>query len=79
MALLEAEIKGVHEWDVAWSIVKQQMNVERAALLQTIFLQVVEKSVLENGLCNSGFGVTLLHSRRRALGCVSKGPWVLLE
>ena len=34
----EAEIKAVREWDVAWSIVKQQMNVERDVLLQTIFL-----------------------------------------
>ena len=38
---------------------------------------MVEKSALENGLCNSGFGVTLVHSSGRALGCVSKGSWVL--
>ena len=34
----EAEIKDVHEWDVAWSIVKQHMNVDRDVLLQIIFL-----------------------------------------
>ena len=38
---------------------------------------MVEKPVLENGLCNPGFGVTLPHNRKKALGYVSKGSWVL--
>ena len=50
-------------------------------LLQVIFLyiwdKVVAKPVLERGLCNLGFGVTLPHNRKRALGYVFKGSWVL--
>ena len=50
-------------------------------LLQAIFLyiwdKVVAKPVLEHGLCNPGFGVTLPHNRKRALGYVFKGSWVL--
>ena len=53
----EAEIKDMHEWDAAWSIVKQQMNVERAVLPQTIFLQVVEKSALENPCATRALGL----------------------
>ena len=34
---------------------------------------MVEESVLENGLCNLGFGVTIPHNRKRALGYVFKG------
>ena len=53
---------------MAWSTVKQQKNVEWDVLLQVIFpyLQdkVVEKLVLENGLCNKGHGVTLPHNTR---------------
>ena len=49
-------IKVVHEWGVAWSIVEQEENVEWDVLLQAVFLyprdKVVEKPVLENGLCN---------------------------
>ncbi|XP_024595978.1 LOW QUALITY PROTEIN: craniofacial development protein 1-like [Neophocaena asiaeorientalis asiaeorientalis] len=45
---------------VAWSTVEQQKNVERDVLLQAIFLhlldKVVEKPVLEKGLCNPDFG-----------------------
>ena len=61
-------MKIVHERGVAWSTVKQQKNVEWDVLLQVIFpyLQdkVVEKLVLENGLCNKGYGVTLPHNTR---------------
>ena len=38
---------------------------------------MVEKTVLEDGLCNPGFGVTLPHNRKKALGYVFKGSWVL--
>jgi len=59
---------------VACSIVKQQKNVEWDVILQEIFLylqdKVLEKQVLENGLCKPDFGVTLTHSRKRALGYV---------
>ena len=62
-------MKAVHEWRVARSTVKQQKNVEWEILLQAVFLylwaKVVEKPVLENGLCNTGFGVTLPHTRKR--------------
>ena len=65
-------MKVVREWGVAWSTVRQQKNVD--VLLQAIFLylwdKVVENPVLENGLCNPGFGVTLPHNRKRALGYV---------
>ena len=33
----------------------------------------MEKSVLENGLCNPGFGVSIPHNRKKALGYVFKG------
>ena len=65
-------MKIVHEWGVAQRVVEQQKNVEWDVLLHAIFLylrdKVVEKPVLENGLCNPGFGVTLPHSRKRPLG-----------
>ena len=32
--------------------------------------KVVEKPILENGLCNPGFGVTLPHNRKRVLDYV---------
>ena len=71
----------VYEWGVAQRTIKQQKNVEWDVLLQAIFLcvqdKVVEKPVLENGLCNPGFGVTLPHNRKRALGYVFNGSWVL--
>ena len=38
---------------------------------------MVEKPVLENGLCDPGFGVTLPHNKERALGYGFKGAWVL--
>ena len=51
---------------VARSIVDQQKNVEWDVLLRAIFLHlwdnVVEKPVLENGLCNSGL---LFHTTGR--------------
>ena len=74
MHYLDIGMKVVHEWGGGgvWSIVKQQKNVEWDVLLHAIFLylrdKVVEKPVLENGLCNPGFGVTLPHSRKRPLG-----------
>ena len=73
MQYFDIGMKVVHERGVAWSTVKQQKNIEWDILLQAIFLylrdKVVEKTVLENGLCNPGFGVTLPHTRKRALGC----------
>ena len=67
-------MKVIHEWGLAWSTVEQQKNVEWDILLQAIFFylrdKLVEKPVLENGLCNPGFGVTLPHNRKRALGYV---------
>ena len=61
--------------------VEQQKNVEWDVLHQTVFLclwdKVVEKPVLERGLCNPGFRVTLPRNRKRALGYVFKGSWVL--
>ena len=65
----------------AWSTDEEQKNVEWDILLQAIFLylqdKVVEKPVLENGLCNTGFGVTLPYNRKRVLGYVFKGSWFL--
>ena len=59
---------------VAQSTVEHQKNVEWDVLLQAIFLylwdKVEEKPVLENGLGNPGFGVTLPHNRKTALGYV---------
>ena len=67
MHCFEDGMKTIHEWGVAWSTVKPQKNV-----LQVIFLSlwdtVVEKSILEDALCNLGFGVTLPHNRKRVLG-----------
>ena len=67
-------MKIVHEWRVACSIVKQQNNVEWDVIPQEIFLylqdKVLEKQVLENGLCKLDFGVILTHNRKRALGYV---------
>ena len=74
-------MKIVHEWGVAQRVVEQQKNVEWDVLLKAIFLylwdKVVEKPVLENDLCNPGFEVILPHNRKRALGYVLKGSWVL--
>ena len=76
----EVGMKVIHECGVAWNIAKQQKTVEWD-VFQAIFLylqdKVVEKPVLENGLCNPGFGVTLPHNRKRALGYVFKGSCVL--
>ena len=81
MHYFDVRMKVIHEWGVVQSIVKQQKNVEWDVLLQAIFLyfwdKVVEKLVLENGLCNPGFGITLPHNRKRALDYVFKGSWVL--
>ena len=81
MHYFDVGMKVVQEWGVAWSTVEKQNNVEWDILLQAIFLylrdKVVEKSVLENGVCNPGFGVTLPHNKKRALGYVFKGSWVL--
>ena len=81
MHYFDIGMKVVHEWGVAWSTVKQQKNVEWDVLLQAIFRylwdKVMEKPVLENGLCNPCIGVTLPHNRKRALGYVFKGSWVL--
>ena len=81
MHYFDCGMKVVHEWRVAQSIAEQQKNVEWDVLLQTIFLyfwdKVVEKPVLENGLCNLGFEVTLPYNKKRALGYVFKGSWVL--
>ena len=81
MHYFDVGMKVVHEWGVARSTVKQQKNVEWDVLLQAIFLylwdKVVEKPVLENGLCNTGFEITLPHNRKRTLGYVFKGSWVL--
>ena len=81
MHYFDVGMKDVLEWGVAQSTVKQQKNIEWDILLQAIFLylryKVVEKSVLENGLCSPGFGVTLPHNRKRAFGYVFKGSWVL--
>ena len=81
MHYFDVGMKVVHECGVAWSIVEQQKNVEWDVLLQAIFLhlldKVVEKPVLENGLCNPDFGVTLPHNWERALRYVLKGSWVL--
>ena len=66
-------------WPGALSSSKRMLEWD--VLLQAIFLylwdKVVEKPVLENGLCNPGFGVTLPHNRKRALGYVFKGACVL--
>lgn len=55
------------EWGVAQSIVKQQKNVEWDNFLQGTFLylwdKLVDKPVLENGLCNPSFVVALPHNR----------------
>ena len=81
MHYFEIGMKIFHEWRVAQSIIKEQKNVEWDVLLQAIFLylwdKLVEKLVLENGQCNPGFGVTLPHKRKRVLGYVFKGSWVL--
>lgn len=80
MHCFEDGMKTVHEWGVAWSTVKPQKNVEWD-VLQVRFLSlwdtVVEKSILEDALCNLGFGVTLPHNRKRAPGFIFKGSWVL--
>ena len=66
---------------IAQSTVKHQKNVEWDIFLQEIFLylwdKVVGEKILKNGLCNPGFGFTLLHNRKTALGCVSKDSWLL--
>ena len=66
MLYFDVGMKVVHEWGLARGTVKQQKNVERDVLLQAIFLylqdKVVEKPVLENGLCNSGL---LFHTTGR--------------
>ena len=68
MYYFDVGLKVAHEWGVAWSIVEQQKNVEWDVLLQAVFLylrdKVVENPVLENGLCNPGFGV-LFHTTGR--------------
>ena len=68
MHYFDLGMKVVHKWGVAQSIVEQQKNIEWDVLLQAIFLylqgKVVEKPVLENGLCNPGFGVTLPHKHK---------------
>ena len=81
MHYFDVGMKVFHEWGVTQNIVEQQKNVELDILLHAIFLylqdKVVEKPVRERGLCNPGFGVTLPHNRKRALGYVFKGSWVL--
>ena len=71
MHYIDARMKVVHEWQVALSTVKQQKNVESDVLPQAMFLylwdKVVEKQVLENDLCDLGFGVTLPHNTKQAL------------
>jgi len=37
----------------------------------------VEKSVLENYMCDPGFGFTLPYNRKRAFGYVFQDSWVL--
>ena len=77
MHYFDVGMKVIREWGVAPSTVKQQRNVEWDVLLQAIFPylrdKVVEKPVIENGLCNPGFGVTLPHNRKRSLGFVLTG------
>ena len=70
-------MKVVYAWGVTHRMVEQQKNVEWDVLLQAIFLylqvKVVENLVLENGMSNPGFGVTLPHNKKRAFGYVFKG------
>ena len=72
MLYFDIGMKVMYEWTVAQSIVKQEKNVEWDVLLQEIFPclwdKVVEKRVLENTLCNTGFMVTLPHNRKRDFG-----------
>ena len=74
-------MKVVHEYGVTSSIVERQNIVEWGILLQAVFLylqdRVVEKQVLEHGLCNPSFGVTLPRNRKRALGYVFSGSRAL--
>ena len=81
MHYFDVGMKVIYGWGVAQSIVEQQKNVEWDVLLQAVFLylrdKVVENPVLENGLCNPGFGVTLSHNRKRAVGYVFKSSWIL--
>ena len=64
-------MKVIHECGVAWSTVKQQKNIEWDVLLQAIFLylwdKVVGKPVLDNGLCNSGLGLSFYSAGREPL------------
>ena len=39
--------------------------------------EVDGKTSSRKGLCNPGFDVTLINNRKRALGYVFKGSWVL--
>ena len=63
------------------STAKKQKDVEWDSLFQVICLylheKLMEKPVPENGLCSPGFDVTLTKDRKRALGYVFKGSWVL--
>ena len=72
MHYFDVGMKVIYEWKVAQGIVKQEKNVEWNVLLQATFPclwdKVVEKSVLENTLCNTGFIVTLTYNRKRAFG-----------
>ena len=80
MHYFDVRMKAVCEWEVALSTVKQQKNVESDVLLQVIFLflqdKVMEKLVLESGLCQPGFGVTLSHNGKRAHGYFLNKSWV---
>ena len=70
----------MHEgWPRVLSSSKRKLNRTSFSKLCFLYLpdKVVEKLVLENDLCNSGFGGTLPHNRKRALSCVFKDSWVL--
>ena len=72
MHYFDIGMKVIYEWTVVQSIVEQEKSVEWDVLLHAIspclWGKVVEKPVLENSLCNTGFRVTLPHNRKRAFG-----------
>ena len=62
----------------AWSTVEQQKNSEWDILLQAIFLylqdKVVEKPVLENGLCTQALGLLFHTTGRESLAMFLRVP-----
>ena len=73
----EAEIKDVHEWDVAWSIVKQHMNVGTSFSKQ-YFFKWWKNQPWKMACVTRTLGLLIYTAGREPVAVfLSKGSWVL--